>query len=180
MSGLYLGNLARNSLVGLQTFMDALRMTGCPDPEPPFGGLACWVGCKGIPGTLPWYWMVQQLGDEAAFNRFFELYDEYRQCRRVVLQRAILHNQKANFTTKEEHPQRPLEMLISQFAPSKAFSLTEIYVDHVRGEWTFYGSIAQAKRVARNFWNVRAKDWMPIEDQCKPRVFREGKRKNAT
>src|SRR4051812_44122226 len=87
---LHLGNLGRNSIVALSAFMRGLQSGSCPDPDPPYGGFTCWVASL-TDNTMPWEMLINKLGDEAAYMKFFELYDEYRQCHRMYLQRAVMH-----------------------------------------------------------------------------------------
>jgi hypothetical protein len=170
--GMYLGS---PKLSLLRSFMDGLRLGQCRDIDPPYRGFICWLESRGIPTTMPLHWLVSKLGDEAAFSRFYELWDEYRQCSRVYLLRALVQDHhKANFQSlgpggEFGPPQRALELIISQFAPSDAYAVTEVYLDHFCGEWTFFPTVERAKKAMRDRWDIRAEEWQPVSEQCKPR-----------
>ena len=134
--------------------------------NPSYWEFSSWFPIKtGGSNTLPWDWAVATWGEEKAFEKFFELLDEYRNCEYVYLFRAIVNEHQPNIYRQTKHGQRievqkPLELFIGQYAPSSVFYLLEVYLDKHEKYVPHHNSPDRAKELAKSRWNVLEDDWI--------------------
>lgn len=99
--GMYLGHFGDNSFKCLQSYLHALWHTQYHQmKEHSFWEFGRWVSgrLENWSVSLPFYQLEEELGNDAAFERYFELLDEYKNCKAICLEKAIIHkNHKANF-----------------------------------------------------------------------------------
>lgn len=171
---MYLGNL--RSLSSLMAFVRGIVFRGLCKSDPPFYLFGNWLGVrvsemKG--NTMPFEWMEREWGSEKAFDMFFELLDEYRNCKVVCRYRAIITNQKSGFficygsygIEERIEPEKPLEICVAQFAPSDVYYLCEVYFDrHDFYRSSFRKSAIEVRELAQPHWGVSQNDWMEFTD----------------
>ena len=163
---LYLGNTGKNSFIALVAFVSALRFVEV-DLDDPFWGFSRWITGRvyGMSPTLPWDWMNAEWGNDEAFDKFFELLHEYRTCKSVCLSRAILREPEPTFEGRKSikgkrlKSERPLEICIAQFAPSKVYYLLELYIGRQEECFPYQQSIDEVKEFAKSHWGVSEEEW---------------------
>ena len=164
---MYLGNKGRKSFVALIAFMLGLAFAEVDGGEPSFYLFIHWIAgrVKGMSSTMPWEWMEEEWGNDQAFDRFFELLDEYRTCERVCVSRAILREHQPKFYYQESFdgelliPEKPLEVCITQFAPSAVYCLLEIYIGRQEDYIPYQRTIDEVKALTESRWGVSKDEW---------------------
>ncbi|AFY58349.1 hypothetical protein Riv7116_5988 [Rivularia sp. PCC 7116] len=160
---MYLGS--KKSLTALVAFVSGLRFAQMDEGNPPFSDFSSWIARKveGMSSTMSWLWMIEEWGNEKAFDKFFELLDEYRNCKSVCLSRAIIRNHKPTFVQiingERVPPEKPLELCIAQFVPSEVYYLLEIYTWRQDKYFPYQNSIDEVKKVALSQWGVLENEW---------------------
>lgn len=169
---LYLGsNKSKKSFISLIAFLSGLqiaqfKLKQIDEGEPSFRYFSSWITARveGMSKTMAWEWMIEEWGNETAFEKFFELLDEYRSCKSVCLSRAIIRNHhQPTFVQiingQQVEPEKPLKICIAQFFPSEVYSLLEIYTNKQDEDFPYQNSIEEVKEVALSKWGVAKNEW---------------------
>lgn len=167
---MYLGNTGKKSFTALVAFVSALGVVEVDAGDPCFWRFSRWITGRvcGMSPTLPWDWMDEEWGNEQAFDKFFELLDEYRTCKSVCLSRAILREHEPTFYYRKSidgellKPGKPLEVCIAQFAPSEVYYLLEVYVGRQEEYFPYQKSIDEVKELAKSRWRVSEDEWFDL------------------
>ena len=168
---MYLGsNKSKKSFTALIAFLSGLQFsrlefTKMYDGNPPFSEFSRWIPRKinGMSSQIPWEWMIENWGNEQSFDKFFELLDEYRNCKTVCLSRAIIQNHKPTFVQivngERVQPEKPLELCVAQFVPSEVYCLLEIYIGRQVKNFPYQNSMDEVKESALSQWGVAKNEW---------------------
>jgi len=156
---------SKKSLTALVAFFSGLTFAQMDEGNPPFSNFSSWIARKveRMSNKMSWLWMIEEWGDEKAFDKFFELLDEYRNCKSVYLYRAIIRNHKPTFVQiingERVEPEKPLELCIAQFSPSEVYYLLEIYIERQDKYFPYQSSIDEVKEIALSQWGVLENEW---------------------
>ena len=114
--------------------------------------------------TLPYEWMIEEWGEQKAFEQFFLLLNEYKTCKNVCHCKAIAksckHKQYYNKEKKLfETAEKPSELIVVQYAPRKVYYLLEVYSNRQNKCFPYQNSVKEVKKVAESLWGISKIEW---------------------
>ena len=170
--GLYLGSHGDYSFRGLQSFLSGLSFSQQQVEFHSFWEFGRWVSgrLEDWSISMPFAQLEEELGNDAAFERYFELLDEFKECEQVCHEKAlILETHKPGFyhiPPDDIHgriePEKPLVICVGQFTPSNVFYLYEIYPNRTEKHYPYQNSIHEVKAEAKTRWSVNEDEWIKI------------------
>ncbi|MBS1797468.1 MAG: hypothetical protein JSS81_26835 [Acidobacteria bacterium] len=171
--GLYLGSFGDYSFKCLHSFLSGLSISKHQQIEfHSFWEFGRWVSARleDWSTSMPFYQLEEELGNDAAFERYFELLDEFKACEQVCHEKAlILETHKPNFyqiPPDDIHgriePEKPLVICVGQYAPSNVFYLYEIYADRSEKHYPYQNSVEEVKAETKRRWSVAENEWIKI------------------
>jgi hypothetical protein len=171
--GLYLGNCSDCSFKCLQSYLSGLSVSKHQQIEfHTFWEFGRWVSgrLKDWSASMPFYQLEEELGNDGAFERYFELLDEFKECKQICHEKAlILDTHKPSFyhiPPDDIHgrvePEKPVVICVGQYAPSNVFYLYEIYPDRSEKHYPYQNSIEEVKTEAKRRWDVNEGEWIKI------------------
>src|SRR5688500_2090829 len=163
--GMY--GIRAKSLLHLQSFVAGLAFSDLDPGRPSFWDFPKWVTVRsGNVGTsMPWRWLETSQTDEQGYATWFELLDEYRQCREVELARvpgSILRPtfRRLDAEWKTHMPPIPSALVLGQFAPSSVFYLDEVYEEQAEKDYSGMRATREAAiGEALRRWGVDPAAW---------------------
>ena len=134
--------------------------------SPSYWEFSRWITAKvpKISQTLPYEWMIEEWGEQKAFDQFFLLLDEYKTCKNVYHCEAIVKGCKCKqYYNKEtkllETAEKPLKFVIGQYIPSEVYYLLEIYSNRQDKYFPYQNSLEEAKTVVESRWGILEIEW---------------------
>lgn len=152
----------------LQAFLSGLSFSDLDPGSPSVWEFGRWITRRidGISTTMPWSWLVKQIGPMGVYEAYFTYLDEYKACRET----ALLYAQGVSFLPRftlgdstgrmDLPPPIPKRLWVGQFAPSQVYYLAEDYGHNVRKEFPFQYSVEEVLQVAEGRWSVPASAWV--------------------
>lgn len=153
----------------LQSFLAGLSWGNLDPGEPSLWDFEWWaaVYTDHFSCSMPMKWLSDG-PDEEAYETWFKLLDEFRQCRVVELARlpGTLVQFSQHWTAEPGGPMTPYvpptpqAIRIGQFAPSKVFFLEQIFPDHE--EKLIHGyqpAIERTIEAAQQYWKIDPAAW---------------------
>ncbi len=171
---MYLGNTSDCSFMCLQSFLRGLYLSNNYKNEIEFHSFlefGRWVPARlGNRSTMPFHQMLEDLGNDKAFEKYFELLDEFNSCKDLYLEKAIiLKSHKANFYTippddiyGSVEPEKPLMVCVAHYSPSNVYYLAEIYPNHTKKNPHYQNSADAVKLYAKETWSISEDEWLEI------------------
>lgn len=161
--GMY--GIGGKSLRLLRAFLGGLSYSSLDDGDPPFTYFDFWavLHSGNNESSWPWFWLETTQSDEDAYETYFRLLDEYRQCRETVVARYHGRLLWPGFEEyrdgKLQQPLIPDTLIIGQWAPSQVYFISEIHGTQTERTWPFHSTVAEAIEEARSHWNAEPEAW---------------------
>jgi hypothetical protein len=170
---MYLGNCGDHSFKCLQSFLVGLSISENQQIQfHSFWEFGRWVSgrLEDWSVSMPFYQLEEELGNDGAFERYFELLDEFKACKQVCHEKALIFEAyKSNFYLippdnihSRVEPEKPLVICVGQYAPSNVFYLYEIYPDRSEKHYPYQNSIEEVKVEALTRWGIKENEWIKI------------------
>jgi hypothetical protein len=153
----------------LRVFLAGLGCGKLDAGDPPFWDFPLWATVRvGVAGTsMPWHWLETSERDDAAYQTWFRMLDEYRRCRVVELARLpgsfVRHRPTSHLVDGAmvpfTHPV-PDAIILGRYAPSEVYFVAQVFADRTE---TLADSVQPTAEAAMNMakacWSMDPAAW---------------------
>jgi hypothetical protein len=172
--GICLGGLNNDAVAGskmprLQAVLTTLHAAGLNQGEPPYMDFSPWFAARfdGIheSNNLPFHWLEErERGQDSAFDIFFQMLDEFRICKRVLLERSAGPFAPTFRKGDGRSPKHPNAIFLGRYSPSKVYFWATASGTTVERSPRFFRSRAAARAEVAAWWGVDRASWHPAPD----------------